>query len=308
MEPTYANLTYDEALKVVIFAPGNEPLIIQMLELLLPEKKIKSLVLKDREQHGLAISDKNSTFDCYCTGDDGECFIVEMQNSPQKSFADRMLCYSTFPLREQMELKIQQRRDAAKRGETVDTMDYSLMPVYVVSFVNFTLPHESEETLEGGLLSRYELRNSHSGELMTRALNFAYLELGRLKWGKDEAKKCKTLLEQFAWSLKYMHTVDKVPENFEDEFIRKLYERSAFANMDVATQHKYESIMRTEIDIIAQKAWVREEGKAEGLAEGEAKGREEGRNEVARNLKEMGLPVDQIVKATGLSREMIAAL
>ncbi len=66
--------------------------------------------------------------------------------------------------------------------------------------------------------------------------------------------------------------------------------------------------MRTEIDIIAQKAWVREEGKAEGLAEGEAKGREEGRNEVARNLKEMGLPVDQIVKATGLSREMIAAL
>ena len=62
--------------------------------------------------------------------------------------------------------------------------------------------------------------------------------------------------------------------------------------------------MRTEIDIIAQKAWVREEG----FNEGKAEGREEGRNEVARNLKEMGLPVDQIVKATGLSREMIAAL
>ncbi|MBQ7269217.1 MAG: PD-(D/E)XK nuclease family transposase [Bacteroidales bacterium] len=304
MEPKYANLTYDEALKVVIFAPGNEPLIIQMLELLLPEKKIKSLVLKDREQHGLAISDKNSTFDCYCTGDDGECFIVEMQNSPQKSFADRMLCYSTFPLREQMELKIQQRQDAAKRGETVDTMDYSLMPVYVVSFVNFTLPHEGGEALEEGLLSRYSLRCEGNGGLMTDALRFLYLELGRLKWGKDEAKECATRLEQFAWSLKYMHTVDRVPENFEDEFIRKLYERSAFANMDVATQHKYESIMRTEIDIIAQKAWAREEG----LAEGEAKGREEGRADIARNLLRMKLPLEQISRATGLSVEALSAL
>ena len=308
MEQKFANLTYDEAFKVVIFAPGNEPLIIQMLELLLPEKKIKSLVLKDREQHGFAISDKNSTFDCYCTGDDGECFIVEMQNSPQKSFTDRMLFYSTFPLREQMEQKIKQRREAAERGETIDTMDYSLMPVYVVSFVNFTLPHESADALEEGLLSRYELRNPHSGELMTRALNFAYLELGRLKWGKDEANKCKTLMDQFAWSLRYMHTVDSVPENFEDEFIRKLYERSAFANMDVATQHKYESIMRTEIDIIAQKAWAREEGRAEGFNEGEAKGAEDKARSIARNFRDMGIPPEQIAKATGLSIEAIASL
>ncbi|MBO4447540.1 MAG: Rpn family recombination-promoting nuclease/putative transposase [Bacteroidales bacterium] len=296
MEQIFANLTYDEAFKLVVFAPGNEPLIIQMLELLIPEKKIKTLVLRDREQHGFAISDKNVTFDCYCTGDDGESFIVEMQNAPQRSFADRMLCYATFPLREQLEQKIRTRREAATRGEAVDTMDYRLMPVYVVSLVNFSLPHESDETLEGGLLSRYELRNPHSGELMTRALNFVYLELGRLKWGQNEAKKCTTRLEQFAWSLKYMHTVKERPGNFEDEFIRKLYERSAFANMDVATQHKYESIMRTEIDIIAQKAWVREEGRTEERAV------------IARSLRDMGISPEQIAKATGLSIEAIASL
>ena len=58
--------------------------------------------------------------------------------------------------------------------------------------------------------------------------------------------------------------------------------------------------MRTEIDIIAQKAWAREEGKAEGLAEGRA--------DVARNFRDMGLPLEQIAKATGLSVEQIAAL
>ena len=62
--------------------------------------------------------------------------------------------------------------------------------------------------------------------------------------------------------------------------------------------------MRTEIDIIAQKAWAREEGKTEGKAEGLA----EGRADVARNFRDMGLPLEQISKATGLSIEQIAAL
>ncbi len=86
--------------------------------------------------------------------------------------------------------------------------------------------------------------------------------------------------------------------------------------MDVATQHKYESIMRTEIDIIAQKAWAREEGKAEGraeglaegLAEGEAKGAEDKARSIARSLRNMQLSPEQIAKATGLSVEAIAAL
>lgn len=54
--------------------------------------------------------------------------------------------------------------------------------------------------------------------------------------------------------------------------------------------------MRTEIDIIAQKAWAREEAKAEERAD------------IARNLREMKVPFEQISKATGLSVEQIAAL
>ena len=49
----------------------------------------------------------------------------------------------------------------------------------------------------------------------------------------------------------------------------------------------------------------REEGRAEGREEGRAEGREEGRAEglleTARNLKRMGMNVDFIAQATGLS-------
>ena len=46
----------------------------------------------------------------------------------------------------------------------------------------------------------------------------------------------------------------------------------------------------------------------EGEAEGEAKGRAEGRAEVARNMLAMGMNVDVVTKATGLSEEEVQAL
>jgi predicted transposase YdaD len=44
------------------------------------------------------------------------------------------------------------------------------------------------------------------------------------------------------------------------------------------------------------------------LMEGKQEGRQEGRQEVARNLKRMGMPLEQIVRGTGLSPEDIAKL
>lgn len=56
----------------------------------------------------------------------------------------------------------------------------------------------------------------------------------------------------------------------------------------------------------------REEGRAEGLEEGLNKGKEEGVREAnlnnARNLKKLGVAIDIISQATGLSREEIEKL
>lgn len=56
----------------------------------------------------------------------------------------------------------------------------------------------------------------------------------------------------------------------------------------------------------------REEGRAEGLEEGLNKGREEGLKEAnlnnARNLKKLGVAVDIISQATGLSKEEVEFL
>lgn len=288
----YANILFDDAFKVAVCAPGNEGLLIKIIELLIPGKHIKSLVLRDKENHGLSVSDKITTFDLYCTGENGEQFIVEMQHSPQKNYADRMLCYATYPIRAQLASKLEKRRE----GKKVDKMDYSLCPVYVVSILNFSIHHETEKSLENGLVSRYDIRNAQSGEQMTEALHFVYLELGRLKANVDEPHKCKTLLEQFAYSTKYMHELPERPEGFDNPLLIDLYNATEFANWSPEKQQEYDSTMRTELDIIAEKEYVREEA------------HDEAHMEDAKRMLAKGYDIDEISEITSLSVDQINAL
>ena len=105
-KPRFANILFDETFKIVVGAPGNEPLLIRLIETLIPGKKIRSLERLDKENHGLVISDKNTTFDLFCTSEAGEQFIVEMQFAEQETYRERMLFYATYPLRAQMDARL----------------------------------------------------------------------------------------------------------------------------------------------------------------------------------------------------------
>lgn len=227
-------------------------------------------------------------------------FIVEMQGAPEKSYGDRMLCYASFPIRLQIEKKLREMEEGIRRS----SMDYGLMPIYVVSIVNFHIPHERMDILEGGLISQYGVCSPITGEAMTESLHFAFFELGRLDLKFGEMDKCKTTLEQLAYSLKYMHKLTVCPEEFKDPVFPLLYGASEYAQMSVEKQMQVTRIMRTEIDIIAQKEYAREEGFRQGKAEGKA----ERARTIARNLRELGVDLSVIGQATGLGTEEILAL
>ena len=302
----FANILHDEAFKVVLSEPSNNRLLIKLVEFFLPGKHIASLSLDDKEQHGLILSEKNSTFDLFCTTDTGERLIVEMQFSQQDSFQDRMLYYATYPIRSQIMRQLKDLNETAE--EERHKMDYRLNPVYVISILNFKLPHERTDTLEEGLISRYDIRSERSGELMTDALHFVYLELGRLRWNKDEWAQCGSLLEQLAFSLKYGHLLGERPVTFEDELLRLLYDATEFARMEPGQIRILNAIMTTELDIIAQRAFARKEGRQEGLEEGRQEGREEERRAVVLKSLELGLSPETISQITGLTVDEVNAL
>ena len=52
----------------------------------------------------------------------------------------------------------------------------------------------------------------------------------------------------------------------------------------------------------------RADGLAEGLEQGQKQGLEQGQRDSARNLKSLGVDIEIICKATGLSKEQVEAL
>ena len=90
-------------------------------------------------------------------------------------------------------------------------------------------------------------------------------------------------------------------------------EISGFTDAELRAYDKFwdsVSVERTLLDDRYQKG--KEEGRAEGKEEGRAEGRAEGMSqrslEIARNLLSLGLPVDQITQATGLTEKEIELL
>jgi len=297
----FACLLFDSTFKIVICNPENEDLLIGIIELLLPGKHIQNITFVNKERHGLVISEKNVTFDMLCKDKDtGEEFLVEVQNAPQDSYRDRMLSYATYPIREQLELKVKKLQET----DEVNRMDYSLKPVYVLSFINFKLKHETLDAIEDGYVSRYELRNRHNAELMTPALNFVFVEMGRMELKSSDKEKCKTLLERFVFSLKYMHTFTTEPDGFQDELLKKLFHASRVANMTVTERENYQKAMRTEIDRYAELAYAHKEGHEEGHKQG----LQEGRILTAKAMLADGIPAEKIMAYTGLTAEELESL
>ena len=130
----------------------------------------------------------------------------------------------------------------------------------------------------------------------------------------------------FYWFLNgWRFDKDGLPKELETKSITKTLSRACeIAAFTPEKKTLYNKSLMNERDILAQKDFAvkealakgeakgRAEGRAEGLAEGEAKGeargRAEGKRETAKNLLSLGLPLDKIVFATGLSIEEVQCL
>lgn len=80
---------------------------------------------------------------------------------------------------------------------------------------------------------------------------------------------------------------------------RELYDEDIKVMRDLYATQKWEE---------EQKRMEIEKGRAEGREQGRAEGRAEGKLEIAKNLLAMGIPMDKVVQASGLTEEQISAL
>ena len=85
---------------------------------------------------------------------------------------------------------------------------------------------------------KYSLRENESGESMTDALHFTYVELSR--FNKTE-REVATFEEKLYFCLKHIHNLEKMPGSFMGDVLKKLFEAAEVAGMTEQQYKEYQT-------------------------------------------------------------------
>lgn len=102
------------------------------------------------------------------------------------------------------------------------------------------------------------------------------------------------------------HSIDmqywnRMPDALKEQVFNRLEELAAVANLSLEDRIAYDKAL----DSFTVSRIVEEDVRREGWEKGLKEGRKEERKNIARNMKSLGLTVEQIAQATGLSAEEI---
>ena len=293
----YINPYTDFGFKLLFGTPMNKDLLIGFLNALFHgTHTITDLTYLNGEQLGIRKEDRRAIFDVYCETENGEKFIVEMQNVFQQFIKDRSVYYSTFPIREQ-----------AQRGE----WDFRLEAVYTVGILNFVF--DEDKNSKEYYHHEVKLMDVNTKKVFYDKLTFIYLELPKFTKAEHELE---TIFEKWVFVLKNLSRLLTRPAALQERVFNRLFEAASIARFTPKQLREYEDSVKAYRDIVNavntarmeghEEGW--EKGREEGLEKGLEKGREEERVGIARALKSMGLDISAIHKATGLTPEEIQKL
>ena len=312
----------DFGFKRIFGTDSNKELLINFLNSLFDgEEVIKDVKYLNSENVGDVYTERKAIFDVYCENEQGEKFIVEMQNAYQTYFKDRSLFYSTFPIREQ-----------APKGSD---WNFCLKKVYVVALLNYKMSDEAFDSTD--TIHTIALMDTKTNKVFNAKLMFKYVEVGRFDKTDEELT---SLSDKWMYVLKNLSRLDNRPSSLREKIFTKLFDAAAIARFSPNELREYEDSLKAYRDIKNSldtakeegRAEGREEGRAEGREEGRAEGREEGRKEgraegreegraegreegraegiamVAKMMYAKGIDVDVIASMTGMTIDKIKAL
>lgn len=277
-EERYISLLTDFGFKRIFGTKPNKDLLIDFLNSLFNgEQVVKDVTFLNSEHVGDVHTDRKAIFDVYCENEHCEKFIVEMQNAYQTYFKDRSLYYATFPIREQ-----------AQKG---DGWNYKLKHVYVVALLNYDMsdPAFSDNTINHdiGLLDKQTHR------VFNDKLTFKYVEISKFN---KRIEELETNYDKWLFVLQNLSRLDRQPEYLKTAVFNRLFAEAEIAKFTRTELREYEDSLKAYRDI------------KNSLDSAEEKGKKDKAIEIAKNLLEMDMPIDNIMKATGLSLEEVKEL
>ena len=297
---------FDWAAKRLLRNKSNFVVLEGFLSVLL-EDKIRIERILESEGNQQKFDDKFNRVDMLAENSKGELVIIEVQNNRELDYFHRMLYGTSKAITEYI-----------NQGDPYA----NVKKVYSVNIVYFDLGQGDDYVYHG----HTEFRGVHTKDVLRLSVQqqeqFVCHDAGDLfpeyyVLRVDEFDKlAKTPLDEWILFLK----TGEIAENVTASGLREARERLRVDKLSDAEQKEYERHMealRYQRSVI-QTGWIegkaegKVEGRAEGIKEGKIEGKiegmKEGKVEVARSLKQMGLSVEKIAIATGLSIDDIEYL
>lgn len=293
----YINPYTDFGFKKLFGTPLNKDLLISFLNSLFDGKEVvRDLTYLNGESLGNGYGDRRAIFDVYCENEQGETFIVEMQKAEQLFFKDRSVFYSTFPIQNQ-----------GKKG----IWNFKLKGVYTIGILDFVFPNH--EYPQDSLRHEVKLVDVDDKHVFYDKLTFLYLEMPKFTKGEEELK---TLYDKWLFVLHNLSRLMKRPATLQERIFTRLFEQAEIARYTPEERQDYEDSLKVYRDMknVLDTAELRglEKGRKEGRREGRKEGIEQGtfeeRRKNAKAMKALGLPLETIVKVTGMSADDIDKL
>lgn len=287
-------IRFDWAMKRLLRNKANFSVLEGLLTTLLGEKIVIQKLLES-ESNQEDEYDKYNRVDMLAENSKGELVLIEVQNNNEYAYFQRMLFGTSKLVTEYI-----------NRGESYD----KVRKVYSVNIVYFSLGHGIDFVYHG----KTEFRGIHQGDILeltpfqkqtfkVDTVSQLYPEYYILKVnGFDQV--AKSPLEEWIY---YLNT-GEIPSDATAPGLEEARER---LKLDSMTKDELAAYYRHLDNIVILRDNIyteREEGRAEGRAEGREEGVREANLNNARNLKKLGVAIDVISQATGLSKEEIEAL
>ncbi|WP_455640302.1 Rpn family recombination-promoting nuclease/putative transposase [Parabacteroides sp.] len=287
-------IRFDWAIKRLLRQKANFGVLEGLLTVLLNEK-VEIIELLESESNQQAIDDKFNRVDIKAKNSKGEIIIVEVQNTRELTFLERILYGVAKAITEHISL-----------GSSY----YDVKKVYSVSILYFDIGKGNDYLYHGQNIftgvhtgDRLEVSVKEKDALVHKLPAEIFPEYYLIRVNEFN-KVAVTPLEEW---IEYLKDGTIRPDTTAPG-LREAREKLLYYNMSDEERRAYDEHLS---DIMIQNdalVGAKLEGRQEGIQEGIQKGELQKQKEIATNMKKLGMDIQLISQATGLTHEEIGKL
>lgn len=245
---------------------------------------IKSIALDPTEYKKCSKDGKSVRLDIAATTDDGTRVNVEIQCKDTGDIVERMDFYDGKRL-----------QDELREGES-----YGSIPNIITIWICGSSVTKRKGCVNE-IVDMYKNNGIDPVEIASEKMRKFIIELTKLE--NTPKRFCN---DMFTVWMQLINDPNNVPEEFlRIPEVKEAMDELSVMSMDKATRAEYEARVKEINDFHAGNTTSFNKGREEGLAEGREEGAHKKAIETATNLLKMGLSVEQVSQATGLSVEEV---